>query len=85
MTRDHEENIHFRDIVQASKERYKNERLRFDRKHVTIEIYCVVKKMNPSGRLLTCPKNNEIRFEATRKKATRKTCQELRVVLQLME
>ena len=39
MTRDHEGNIYFRDVVQANKEIYKNERLRLDRKHIAIEIY----------------------------------------------
>ena len=77
-TRDHEGNIYFRDIVQASKERYKNERLRFDRKYIAIEIYRAVRKRNPPGRFLICPKNNEKWFEVTRKKAVSKTCQALR-------
>ena len=63
VTRDHEVNIHFHDVVQSSKELCKNQRLRLDRKHISIEIYRVVRKINPPRRFLMCPKNNENEFD----------------------
>jgi len=72
--RDHEGNVYFRNLVIKNKNPYRNERLRFDRRRIAVQIYRAVRKRD--GRFLK--KMDGQWHEVKRKKAVDKTAQALR-------
>lgn len=73
--RDHEGNVYFRSLVSDNKKHYQNERLRFDRRYIAVNVYRAVKERN--GRFLRKMKNEQW-YEVTKKTAVDKTAQALR-------